>query len=99
MVTIYENEKLLLACLERIFICIGIVAIVLGSIISIWTQIDKDFQNFHKLASTGHDYKRVPSKHVKTKNVKCQILRTTNATSLNNTSKQNEGSISDEIFV
>ena len=36
--------------LERIFICIGIVAIILGSMISIWTVLDSEFKNLHKPA-------------------------------------------------
>ena len=75
---LYFDQKL--ACLERIFICIAIVAIVLGSIISLWTQLDNEFKNFHKPAPNGHDYQMVPSNNVKTKNKKCQTLRTTNAT-------------------
>ena len=76
----YRQQKLLIACLERIFICIGIVAIVLGSIISLWTKLDSEFQHFHKPAPNGHDYQMVPSNHIKTKNVKCQSLRTTDTT-------------------
>ena len=41
--------------LERSFICIGIVAIVLGSIISIWTVVDSDFKNLHKPSKIEND--------------------------------------------
>ena len=52
----YNSDELELACFERIFICIGIVAILLGSIISIWTKLDPEFQNLHKPASNEKDY-------------------------------------------
>ena len=86
----------MVATLERIFISIGIVGIVLGSIISIWSNLDSEFQNLHKLVPNENDYtmSSVPSEHVKTKNVKCQTLPTTNATSVcNNISNRHEGSI------
>ena len=59
----YYRHELRLACFERIFICIGIVAILLGSIISIWTKLDPEFQNLHKLApkENDHEMSRVPT--------------------------------------
>ena len=52
-----------LACLERIFISIGIFAILLGSIVSIWTEFDPDFRNLHKPAPKKNDLEmsRVPT--------------------------------------
>ena len=90
------SEILLIACLERIFIFTGMVGIVLGSIISIWSNLDSEFRNLHKLAPNKNDYKMssVPSEHVKTKNVKWQTLLTTNESSVcNNISNRHEGSI------
>ena len=95
-------KSLLIACLERIFICIGIVAIVLGSIISIWANLDSEFQNLHKLALNENDNKisTVPSKHVKTKNEECQALQTTNATNVSkNISNRHEGSIKSKFEI
>ena len=45
-----------LACLEIIFIGIGIFAIVLGLILSIWMKLDSEFQNLHKPAVNKNDY-------------------------------------------
>ena len=44
------SDAIKLACLERIFIGIGIVAILLGLILSIWIKLDSEFQNLHKPA-------------------------------------------------
>ena len=44
------------ACFERIFIGIGIVAVLLGSIISIWMKLDPEFQNLHKPAPNENDH-------------------------------------------
>ena len=44
-----------LACLEIIFIGIGIFAIVLGLILSIWIKLDPEFQNLHKPAVKKND--------------------------------------------
>ena len=93
---------LLQPCLEIIFICIGIVSIVLGSIISIWTNLDSEFQNLHKPALNENDNKisTVPSKHVETKNKECQTLQTTNATNVsNNISNRHEGSIKSKLEI
>ena len=49
------SDAIKLACLERIFIGIGIVAIVLGLILSIWTKLDSEFQNLHKPAVNKND--------------------------------------------
>ena len=59
----YYREELRVAYFERIFICIGIVAILLGSIISIWTKFDPDFRNLHKPARNENDLEmsRVPT--------------------------------------
>ena len=95
-------KSLLIACLERIFICIGIVAIVLGSIISIWANFDSEFQNLHKPALNENDYKisSYPSKHVQTKNEECQTLQTTNETSVsNNKSNRYEESIKSKLEI
>ena len=92
----------LVAYLERIFICIGIVAIVLGSIISIWANLDSEFQDLHKLALNENDNKisTVPSKHVETKNKECQTLQTTNATNVsNNISNRHEESIKSKLEI
>ena len=40
---------------ELIFIGIGIVAIILGSIISIWTIFDPDFKDLHKPPPNTND--------------------------------------------
>ena len=93
---------LLAPCLEIIFICIGIVSIVLGSIISIWTNLDSEFQNLHKPALNENDNKisSVPSKHVNTKIEECQTLQTTNATSVSkNISNRHEGSIKSKFEI
>ena len=98
----WEPQYLLVACLERIFIFIGTVAIVLGSIISIWANLDSEFQNLHKLALNENDNKisTVPSKHVETKNKECQTLQTTNATNVsNNISNRHEGSIKSKLEI
>ena len=42
---------------EKTFICIGIIALVLGSIISIWTVLDSEFQNLHKPSIIENGYK------------------------------------------
>ena len=47
---VYKRRDYQIAYFERIFICIGIVAFILGSIISIWTNSDSEFQNLHKPA-------------------------------------------------
>ena len=95
-------KGLLAPCLEIIFICIGIVAIVLGSIISIWTNLDSEFQNLHKPALNENDNKisSVPSKHVNAKIEECQTLQTTNATSVSkNISNRHEGSIKSKFEI
>ena len=95
-------HRWILIDLEIIFICIGIVSIVLGSIISIWTNLDSEFQNLHKLALNENDNKisTVPSKHVKTKNEECQALQTTNATNVSkNISNRHEGSIKSKLEI
>ena len=51
-----NTDAIKLACLERIFIGIGIVAIVLGLILSIWIKLDSEFQNLHKPAVNKNDY-------------------------------------------
>ena len=50
------SNAIKLACLERIFIGIGIVAILLGLILSIWIKLDSEFQNLHKPAVNKNDY-------------------------------------------
>ena len=50
------EKALLFARVERIFIYVGIFAIVLGSIMSIWTKLDPEFQNLHKPASNVNDH-------------------------------------------
>ena len=74
------------AYLEIIFISIGLVAILLGSIISIWTKLDPQFQNFHKTD--------VPSTLLITESDRCLPNSGTDATcSINITSNRNEGSV------
>ena len=51
----YLPDLLSMARPEIIFICIGIVAIILGSIISIWTIFDPDFKDLHKPPSNTND--------------------------------------------
>ena len=75
------------ACLERIFIGIGIVAIVLGLILSIWTKLDSEFQNLHKPAVNKNDYEL--------STVRSTLLRTDEAGSLN-TSNCHEESVTVE---
>ena len=72
-------DEVLLARLEIIFICIGIVAILLGSVISIWTKLDSEFQNLHKPAKNENDCEMLP--------------RTDAAGSVDITSNRHEGSI------
>ena len=73
------------AYLERIFICIGLVAIVLGSIITIWTQFDAEFKDLHKPMPYENKYEMssVPS----------TLLRTDATSSFNKTSNRHEGSL------
>ena len=52
----HNSATIRFACLERIFIGIGIVAIVLGLILSIWIKLDSEFQNLHKPAVNKNDY-------------------------------------------
>ena len=51
-----ERRENQIAYFERIFICFGIVAIILGSIISIWTILDSEFRNLHKPTPKENDY-------------------------------------------
>ena len=57
------SDELILAGFERIFICIGIVAFLLGSIISIWQKFDPEFKNLHKpaLNENDHEMSRIES--------------------------------------
>ena len=59
----YYITDLSLAALEIIFIKFGIVAFLLGSIISIWRKYDPEFQNLHKpaLNENDHEMSRIES--------------------------------------
>ena len=59
----YYRDELQLARFERIFIGIGIFAILLGTIISIWRKYDPEFQNLHKpaLNENDHEMSRIES--------------------------------------
>ena len=72
---------------ERIFIGIGIVAIVLSLILSIWTKLDPEFQNLHKPAVNKNDNEL--------STVRSTLLRTDEAGSLN-TSNCHEESVTVE---
>ena len=74
--------------LERIFICIGIVAIILGSIISIWTKLDSDFKNLHEPAPIGND--------IEMSSVRPTLPRTDGTGSVNIISNSHEGSIGND---
>ena len=78
-----------IAYLERIFIFIGIVAFILGSILSIWTNSDSEFQNLHKPAPKENDYEMssAPS------SVPSTCLRNDATGSYNNTSNRHEEAI------
>ena len=67
------NSVLRYAVLEIILISIGLVAILLGSIISIWTKIDPQFQNFHKpaLKENDNEMSSVPSTLLRTESDRC----------------------------
>ena len=78
------SDKIKLAYLERIFIGIGIVAIVFGLILSIWIKLDSEFQNLHKPAVNKNDYELSA--------VQSTLLRTDEAGSFN-TSKCHEESV------
>ena len=78
-----------IAYLERIFIFIGIVAFILGSVLSIWTNFDSEFQNLHKPAPKENDdeMSSAPS------SVPSTCLRNDATGSDNNTSNRHEESI------
>ena len=82
-----NTDAIKLACLERFFIGIGIVAIVLGLILSIWTKLDSEFQNLHKPAVNKNDNEL--------STVRSTLLRTEEAGSFN-TSKCHEESVTVE---
>ena len=81
------SDIIKLACLERIFIGIGIVAIVLGLILSIWMKLDSEFQNLHKPAVNKNDNEL--------STVRSTLLRTDEEGSFN-TSKCHEESVTVE---
>ena len=81
------SDAIKLACLERIFIGIGIVAILLGLILSIWMKLDSEFQNLHKPAVNRNDYEL--------STVRSTLLRTDEEGSFN-TSKCHEESVTVE---
>ena len=81
------SNAIKLACLERIFIGIGIVAILLGLILSIWIKLDSEFQNLHKPAVNKNDYEL--------STVRSTLLRTDEEGSFN-TSKCHEESMTVE---
>ena len=74
--------------IEIIFICFGIVAMILGSIISIWTKLDSDFKNIHKPALKENDFEM--------SSVRSTLLRTDKTGSVNITSNRHEGSIGND---
>ena len=78
-----------IAYFERIFIFTGIVAFILGSILSIWTNFDPEFQNLHKPAPKENDYDI--SRTVSSAPSRC--LSTNAADSFDNKSNRHEGSI------
>ena len=81
------SNAIKLACLERIFIGIGIVAILLGLILSIWIKLDSEFQNLHKPAVNKNDNEL--------STVRSTLLRTDEEGSLN-TSNCHEESVTVE---
>ena len=83
----YYSPIIKLACLEIIFIGIGIVAIVLGLILSIWTKLDSEFQNLHKPAVNKNDYELATNRST--------LLKTDEAGSFN-TSKCHQESVTVE---
>ena len=88
-VEIMERRAYQIAYFERIFICIGIVAFILGSIISIWTNFDPEFKNLHKAAPKENDYEMS-----RTKSSAPSTFLSTNAVgSFNNKSNRHEESI------
>ena len=83
----HNSDLIKFACLERIFIGIGIVAIVFGLILSIWIKLDSEFQNLHKPAVNKNDNEL--------STVRSTLLRTEEAGSFN-TSKCHEESVTVE---
>ena len=86
------NSVLRYAVLEIILISIGLVAILLGSIISIWTKIDPQFQNFHKpaLKENDNEMSSVPSTLLRTESGRCLPNSGTAAGSVIITSNRDE---------
>ena len=86
---IMERRDYQIAYFERIFICIGIVAFILGSIISIWTNFDPEFKNLHKAAPKENDYEMSST----VSSAPSTFLSTNAVGSFNNKSNRHEGSI------
>ena len=76
----HNSDLIKFACLERIFIGIGIVAIVFGLILSIWIKLDSEFQNLYKPAVNKNELSTVRS----------TLLRTDEAGSFNTSHCQEE---------
>ena len=84
--------------MEIILISIGLVAILLGSIISIWTKLDPQFQNFHKpaLKENDNEMSSVPSTSLRTESDRYLPNSGTDRgtrRSINITSNRDEGSV------
>ena len=86
----HNSDLIKFACLERIFIGIGIVAIVLGLILSIWTKLDSEFQNLHKPAVNKNDNEL--------STVRSTLLRTDEEGSFNTSKCHEESVIVEESF-
>ena len=84
-----ERRENQIAYFERIFICIGIIAFILGSIISIWTNFDPEFKNLHKAAPKENDYEMSST----ASSAPSRFLITDAADSFNNKSNRQEESI------
>ena len=78
-----------IAYFERMFICIGIFAFILGSIISIWTNSDPEFKNLHKAAPKENDNEISST----VSSSPSTFLSTNAAGSFNNKSNRHEESI------
>ena len=86
----WYSDTIKWACLERVFIGIGTVAIVLGLILLIWIKLDSELQNLYKPAINKNDYEL--------STVRSTLLRTDEAGSFN-TSNEESLTLKDSVTV